>query len=186
MATWKPTLEHFTNRVIAAAAELGVSATFSAREAADIDAIYIESKPAAVGLHDVPAKGKNPDSNVDETIAAVIANLDGDYEGLDRHDNNGNVEFAMPLSDVGGEGIDKGTVIDALDGFIVFSADDTGDLPAARKVKARGGIVLAVNHLPDELRRGSPPELIALADVVFQSVEGHAQFISTVADLVAG
>ena len=45
----------------------------------------------------------------------------------------------------------------------------------------RGGMVLAVNHAPDHLRRGSPHELIEMADVVFDSVSAHAAFMAEVA-----
>ena len=198
---WEKRIHLFAARVaevIAKAYDLD-TVSFNDRESAELDAIFIEMKPAGFAIHDGPARDVRIDSASGETFSrtpaikdGLLELLEGETFGFEVHENAGNTEFKAPLLYVDKDGVerpvDKAGVLDGAndDDLWIHFGDDSGDLPIARAIKERGGLIFVVRREATATRPGTPEELTGLADLAFDSVEQHAAFLNETASLMLG
>jgi trehalose 6-phosphate phosphatase len=143
--------------------------------AATVEGAWVEDKGLSVAVHWRPA----PDRAAAESALRPVVDALVERTGLVREPGKLVEELRPPT------GRDKGTVVEELaDGAdlaeLAYAGDDTGDLPALRAVRRRGGLVIVVDH-GDE----TPPELRGIADVCVVGVGGVGELLAALARRLA-
>ncbi len=133
--------------------------------------------------HCSPALSRHPHAPVREVLAEAIRIVEGGV-GLHGLIAAGQAEFVAPI-EANGAVIDKGAIISALPGGVLYAGDDFNDIPAARAAKAKGGLVLVVNRAPRGGTAGTPAELLSLADCVVPDARRHGRVIADLAAVLA-
>lgn len=178
---WQPRVEACATTLEAAILQAGGRVSRSSGDARDSDAIFLEIKPTSVTPHCSPALSRFPSSPVAAVLAQALEALrSDDLHGLVPTEDG---EFVAPLS-IDGTIVDKGTVIAALPGPVLYAGDGLNDVPAARATRQRDGLVLVVGRGASAATLGSPAQLAALADVVVPDPRAHAAVIRAIAQQV--
>jgi trehalose 6-phosphate phosphatase len=133
--------------------------------------IRIEAKPASVAVHwrQAPDRAAAAD-RVRDAAERVAAQT-----GLRRELGKLVWELLPPID------VDKGSAVAALiaesrPATVGYAGDDLGDLPALRVVQEAGGYALVVDHGAE-----TDPQLLAIADEVFQGTQRFADWLAALA-----
>jgi trehalose 6-phosphate phosphatase len=146
--------------------------TVLAAELGSQPGIRIEAKPASVAVHWRQAPDQVAAAELVRTVTARAASR----TGLRLEPGKLVEELRPPV------GINKGSAVAGLiaaarPAAVAYAGDDLGDIPALRAVREADGYALVVDHGAE-----TDPELLAIADEVYQGTPGFADWLAALAD----